>query len=261
MLPHRRFVTALSSFVALALVACTGGASPTPSPSPSPLPTPSPSSSPGPAFSIDVSPPELPVEIRLVLPGEESSFLVRVADLAPGAGAVVISATAVGAEVTRIMQPTAEKPVGEVWFVADPTTEETTGSVTITAGCGGSTTTVERTFRVFPMADERGQDATPHFERWIAWLAATHPELGIDESTEWQPQFVSTLLVVSHYAYYSDEWELTVAWHNMIPPDDWSEIHLRHRGVDLSPSLAFRQDSVTDGTAPRAVDPPEVAVR
>jgi hypothetical protein len=111
------------------------------------------------------------------------------------------------------------------------------------------------------MADERAADAQPHVERWIAWLAESHPELGITESTQWQPEFVSTLLVVSKYAYYSDEWELTVTWHNMIAPDDWSEIHLRQRGIDVTPSLAFRQDSMSGATEPHAVTPPDVVVR
>lgn len=75
-------------------------------------------------------------------------------------------------------------------------------------------------------------------------LAAKHPELGITAKTEWTPRFVSTLLVVSQYAYYSDEWELTVAWHDMIPPHDWTDIHLRHRGTEAVPGLAFRQDSI-----------------
>lgn len=257
MLPRSRPFTGLSVVVALALVACTAGQSP----SPSSLPSSPPSPSPGPTFTVEVSPPELPVEVRMLIPGQPSSFLVRVSDIASVAGSVVINATAVGAEVTEIIQPTADAPVGEVWVVPEAATQETTGSVTITASLGATTMTVERTFGVFPMADERAHDAQPHFERWIAWLIEQHPELAIVESTEWQPVFVSTLLVVSHYAYYSDEWELTVAWHNMIPPDDWSEIHLRRRGVDLAPSLAFRQDSVTNGTVPRAVDPPEVVVR
>jgi len=259
MTPRTRISLGLSIIVALSLVACTGAVNPSPSPSPSPPPRPSPP--PGEAFTIDVSPPELPLEIRLLLPGEASSFLVKVAELAYGSSPVVISATAEGATVTKVIQPTNEKPVGEVWIVPDPTTAETTGTLAITASSGATVTTVERTFGVFPMADERGHDAQPYFERWIAWLAAAHPELGIDESTDWQPHFVSTLLVVSHYAYVSDEWELTVAWHNMIPPDDWTEIHLRRRGVDLTPSLAFRQDSVADGTEPHAVAPPEVVVR
>ena len=54
---------------------------------------------------------------------------------------------------------------------------------------------------------------------------------------------------------------MTVAWHNMIPPDDWSEIHLRRRGVDVAPSIAWRQDSVDGATEPREVEPPEVVVR
>ncbi len=73
--------------------------------------------------------------------------------------------------------------------------------------------------------------------------------------------FVSTLLVVSHHAYYSDAWEMTVAWHVMIPPYDWTEIHLRQRGTEARPSLAFRIDSFSGKTSPHAVEPPEVVVR
>lgn len=54
---------------------------------------------------------------------------------------------------------------------------------------------------------------------------------------------------------------MTVAWHNMIPPDDWTEVHLRKRGVDTAPSLAFRIKSVKGATAPHVVAPPEAVVR
>ena len=72
---------------------------------------------------------------------------------------------------------------------------------------------------------------------------------------------MSILLVVSHYAWWSDEWEMTIAWHNMIAPYDWSEVCLRHRGTESSPSLAFKVDSVSGGTEPYAIEPPEVVVR
>jgi hypothetical protein len=121
--------------------------------------------------------------------------------------------------------------------------------------------TVERSLPIFPMADERAQDAQPYFERWVAWLASAHPELGITPATDWEPVFVSTLLVVSHYSYYSDEWELSVAWHNMIAPHDWSEIYLRRRGSESAPSLAFKIDSWSANTAPYAVTPPPELVR
>jgi hypothetical protein len=54
---------------------------------------------------------------------------------------------------------------------------------------------------------------------------------------------------------------MTIAWHNMIAPYDWSEVHLRHRGTESAPSLAFRIDSVSGATPPHAVEPPEVVVR
>jgi hypothetical protein len=236
------------------LAACSAAGT---SPSPSPLPSPSP----GADFTIDVIPPEDPPEVRMAIPGQKVCFLV-VVNTADTSTPVTISATATKAKVTLI-QPAelAVGVVGEVWVVPDASSSEATASVTITGTRGGVTKTVERSLPIFPMEDERAADAQPYFEYWVAWLAAEHPELGITADTTWDPTFVSTLLVVSHYAYWSEDWELTIAWHVMMPPDDWSEIHLRHRGTESAPSLAFRMDSWTNKTEPHAVTPPEVVVR
>jgi hypothetical protein len=245
---------------ALAVGACgsSGG------PSPSPAPTPPPDSSPSPAadFAIDVSPPDEPSASRMAIPGSRYCFLVVVTGPAGGTTPVDVTATAEKATVLDVT-PASLAPgvVGEVCVAAESTDVETTGSVTITASRGGSTTTVTRSLPVFPMADERAADARPHFERWVAWLAAEHPEYGITADAPYEPVFVSTLLVVSHYSYWFEDWEMTVAWHNMIPPADWSEVHLRRRGGDIAPSIAYRQDSVAGGTEPREVAPPEVVVR
>jgi hypothetical protein len=245
---------------ALALGAC--GSSTSPSPSPTPTAPPDPSPSPAADFAIDVSPPDEPAASRMAIPGSRYCFLVLVTDPAGGTTAVDITATADKAAILDIT-PASLAPgvVGEVCVAADPTDVETTGSVTITASRGGMTTTVTRSLPVFPMADERAADARPHFERWVAWLAAEHPELGVTAGAPYEPVFVSTLLVVSHYSYWFEDWEMTVAWHNMIAPDDWSEVHLRRRGVDVAPSIAYRQDSASGGTEPREVEPPEVVVR
>jgi hypothetical protein len=204
----------------------------------------------------------VPPEVRTAIPGQHVSFLVVVTDTSPTPSPVTITATATGAQVLAI-EPAELLPgvVGEVWVVPDPSTVETRASVTITAVRGSISKTETRSLPVFPMLDERGGDAQPYFERWVAWLAAEHPELGITADTEWDPQFVSILLVVSHYAWFSDDWEMTIAWHNMIPPYDWTEAHLRRRGVDVRPSLAFRIDSVAGVTEPHAITPPEVVVR
>jgi hypothetical protein len=236
------------------LAACSAAGT---SPSPSPLPSPTA----GADFTIDVIPPEDPPEVRMAIPGQKVCFLV-VLNTADTVSPVTISASAEKATVAAI-EPVELKAgvVGEVWVVPDAATTETTASVTITATRAGVTKTIERSLPIFPMADERAADAQPYFEHWVAWLTAEHPELGITDDTVWEPEFVSTLLVVSHYSYWSADWELTLAWHVMMPPDDWSEIHLRHRGTESAPSLAFRMDSWTNKTEPHAVEPPEVVVR
>lgn len=256
--------------LALALTACTGSASPSPSLSPhtpppdvSPQPTPEPSPSPADAdLGLVVLPPEDPPEVRMAIPGQRVCFLVVLGDASGSTGPVTVAATATGASIESI-EPVDLSPgiVGEVWVVPDPSTTETTASVVITASRDGAVQTETRSLPVFPMADERGADAQPHFERWVAWLATEHPELGITAETAWDPEFVSTLLVVSHYAYWSDEWEMTIAWHNMIAPYDWTEVYLRQRGTETAPSLAFKVDSVSGATEPYAIEPPEVVVR
>jgi hypothetical protein len=258
-----RTIHCLSLLLVLALAGCSAAATPSPSPSPTPLPSSPPTPSPTPAaeISLDVQPPEAPPEIRVAIPGSRYCFLV-VADAGTTAGPVTISATARKAKVVEILP--VELPagtVGEVCVVADATTTETTGSVVITATREGAEKSVTRSLKVFPMLDERAADAQPYFDLWVSRLAAAHPELGITADTAWEPVFVSTLLVVSHYSYWSEEWEMTVAWHNMIPPYDWTEVHLRRRGVDTAPSLAFKIDSVSGATAPYAVEPPEAVVR
>lgn len=236
--------------IALLVSACDAGSSASPSPSAA-------------SFSVEVVPPETPVEVRAAIPGQKTCFLVTVSDEA-GGGPVTVSATASGATVDRIA-PTdlAIGEVGEVWLTTDPTiTTDTTASVSITVTRDGASQTVDRSILVMPMSGEgREAEGQPYFEYWVAWLEAEHPELGISADTEWEPMFVSTLLIVSKMAYYADEWEMVVQWHVMIPPSDFSEIYLRRRGTESRPSLAFKLDSFQDGTPPYAIEPPEVVIR
>jgi hypothetical protein len=241
--------TALSALAASALiVACTAGSQPSPTPAAD--------------FTLQVLPVEEPVEARVAIPGERVAFLVTVSDEGSGAGPVTISATAEGASVADIRNPQLEPgTVGEVWVVPEASSVDATATVEVTATRGDVEHAERRTIAIMPMADERAADAQPHFERWVAWLADNQPELGITRDTEWQPTFVSTFLVVSHYAYWSPEWEMVVSWHNMIPPDDWSEIYLRRRDTETAPSLAFRQDSMAGATEPHSVEPPAEVLR
>jgi len=232
-------------------------ASPTPSPTPSPTASPTPNAE----FTIDVYPAQDPPEARVAIPGEKVSLLVVITS--PGTNdAVAISATASGAKITD-MSPAQLKPgvVGEVWLVPDATTVDAVDSPTITAKRCGTTKTVDRTIMIMPMVDERAADAQPYFDMWIDYLSKSHLELGITKTTKWDATFVSTFLVVSHYAYYSDEWEMKIAWHNMIAPYDRTEIYLRRRGTEWKPSLDFKIDSVSGKTAAPQGDLPGAIMR
>ena len=93
-------------------------------------------------------------------------------------------------------------------------------------------------------------------------LAENHPELGITEDTAWNGTMVSPVwLIVSHYLFFSDEWEAHIYWHVMIPPHDWAKIDLRHRFDELAPSYAFEISSLDAGSEPIAIEVPETVWR
>jgi hypothetical protein len=206
---------------------------------------------------LSVYPAEDPVEARVAIPGEKIVFLVVVNGDRP----VNISTklTGTGNGTVSLPGPLAPGVVGEVALVTDQA--DGTLSLTIRADDGQHKVAETRTVQMTDMADERAADAQPYFELWSGWLQANRPDLGITSDTQWDPEFVSTFLVVSHYAYWSDDWEMVVAWHNMIPPDDWTDVFLRRRGVDTTYTIGYRMDSVSAQTAPHPNDLPDVLIR
>jgi hypothetical protein len=99
-------------------------------------------------------------------------------------------------------------------------------------------------------------------------IARDHPELGIgpaDLATLEGRVVAPRLLVVSHYAFFSERYELGLSWHIMIAPDDWTELYVRQLD-QLAPSLAFKIGSwstaLNGGSlSVGQVDPPVEVVR
>jgi hypothetical protein len=231
----------------LLLAACGDGVSPAPSVD---------------SFSIDVIPAEEPTAVRTTVPGQQEIFLVT-ADPREGTGPITITATA---ELARILEiePALLTPgeVVEVTVVPDEVGHDVTGSVTITGARDGRLSVVERSLPIWAEDDGRAEDAARIRDLFVPWIVAEHPELGIDGTTEWigtivQPQ----ILVVSHYLYLTDEWEMGIEWHVMMPPDDWARMYLRHRYDESAPTIAAVISTVLDGAAPEAADPPEAVFR
>ena len=85
------------------------------------------------------------------------------------------------------------------------------------------------------------------------------PEFGIDTETQWTGTIVKPhILVVSHYLFFSEDWELGVMWHHMIPPYDWAQIYLRRRYIQFHPRYAFEISSLSADPEeePFPVEPP-----
>jgi hypothetical protein len=233
-------------------------------PSRQPQPTATPTSAPTDLMAVTVLPAEEPPEARPAIPGERVCFLVLVDDRDTQDGEITFAATGDGVTIESVPQTVpAPGEVAELWVTIGPHegTSEKIANVELTVTHGGADPVdwVEtRSIIVFPETDHRAQIAEQYFDFWIDWLASERPELGIDETTEWESTFVSMLLIVSKYAYWSEEWEMVVAWHEMIPPDDFTEVYLRRRDSEAGYSLAFRQDSFSGSSAVHEITPSDL---
>ena len=73
---------------------------------------------------------------------------------------------------------------------------------------------------------------------FVDYLSVNRQEFGINESTQWTPICNDAgILIVGHYLFKSDDWELELDWHVMIQPYDWGRVYLRHR-ADVAPCWA-----------------------
>ena len=83
-------------------------------------------------------------------------------------------------------------------------------------------------------------------DEFIDWLEINHPEFG-SFSTANSFAYITypAHLVVEHWTFLYDEWEMRICYHVMIPPYDWSMIWLRPRG-EIDAIFSAKRES--DGT-------------
>ena len=213
-------------------------------------------SPPTPEFSINVVPEQLNGDS---IAGQHCLFLVTIADEGQESQLPVhIAATAPGAEVVVYKEDIFEGEVAEVVVIPAQSSIGTTIDVTITGNRGSSSDEKTVSFEVAEGEDDRQEYAEELLDRFVSWLATNHTELGITDDTAWNGTMVSPVwLVVSHYLFFSEEWEVHLSWHITVPPDDWARIDLRHRFDELEPSYAFEISSVNATSEPVPIEPPE----
>jgi hypothetical protein len=219
-------------------------------------------------FHLNVIP-ETPEQIdgvdifKLSIPGQRFVFLVTITDEGQeGELPVRISAEAAGAEVVVYQEDIFEGEVAEVVVIPAQAGIGATIEVTITGNRGSERDEQVVIFEVAEGEDDRQEYAQELLDRFVSWLATNHPELGITEDTAWDGTTVSPIwLVVSHYLFFSEEWEAHISWHVMIAPHDWAKIDLRHRFDELEPSYAFEISSLDAASEPVPVEVPEAVWR
>ncbi len=196
--------------------------------------------------------------------GQRVVLLVTVAESgsAPDARAVKLTASAPNSSVSVSPELISAGQVGEVAVI--PGVEAVGGNVTVTVSGERDGLVQSRTlqFTVLPGENTDAGYAVQLRERFVAWLQASHPELGITNGTQWLGTVVSPhWLVVSHWLFFSKDWEVHLYWHVMIPPHDWARIDLRQRFTELAPSLSFEISSLNAGLTPVPIAAPETAWR
>ncbi|MDX1797187.1 MAG: hypothetical protein R3255_00925 [Candidatus Lokiarchaeia archaeon] len=94
-------------------------------------------------------------------------------------------------------------------------------------------------------------------DEFVDYLSSNHTNFSINESTIWE-EFGSApqILVVEHYLFRSEYWEMELAKHATIAPHDWVEIYLRPRS-SLFPNWSGHINSWSSGNYTIIeVDPP-----
>jgi hypothetical protein len=131
-------------------------------------------------------------------------------------------------------------------------------TVTIQGVRDGEKQTKTVTFEVIPeeyREETLGPEAANIRRNFTQWLSTNHPELDITNETLWTGTVVNPkVLVVMHYMFLSEEWEMYVTWHVMIPPYDWARICLRQRYNQTAPTYAFEIFSIQEHAQPQAIE-------
>ncbi|KON30739.1 hypothetical protein AC480_00415 [miscellaneous Crenarchaeota group archaeon SMTZ1-55] len=178
-----------------------------------------------------------------------------------GYGAAVnISATESSGMATITVHPQTIRPgyVAEITVIPSTASVNQTLIVTFTGERGGLKHTETMTVEVIMGEDGLGPHAIVMRDQFVPWLALNHPDLSITNETTWIGSIVNPrILVVMHYLFFSEDWELYVTWHVTIPPHDWTRIYLRPRFTESRPSYAFEISSVQGHDAPHAIEVPE----
>jgi hypothetical protein len=190
------------------------------------------------AFDLSTS----PEFVNMVIPGRRPLALVTATG--EGGDTIQLDATAAveGAIVELLPTEIAPGDVAEIWVQLPEVAEETPLQVTVTGTRGSDERSVTVDATAMPGSDDLEPIALDIAAVFLAELADERDALPATAADLEGGTPVGGLLVVSHYAWFTDTAEIGLAWHVMVAPDDWAELTIRPRD-QLAPTQAYRLSS------------------
>lgn len=206
-----------------------------------------------------------PEFVNRLIPGHRPLALVTVTG--EGTGTIRFTAVTSVDGAAADVRPADISPggVAEIWVDLPLVTADVPFTVTIT----GTRDDLERTVTVdataVPGVDDLEAAALDIAGVFVDELAGSVDALPPTTAGLVNGTPVAGLLVVTHYAWFTDEAEIGLAWHIMVAPDDWAELTIRPRD-QLAPTEAYRLTSWSTALAGGEVaidviDPPPEVVR
>lgn len=194
----------------------------------------------GDGFELAVS----PREFFPVIPGQ--LFVVLVSPTG-GEAPVAVEASATGAAtVEPEVLSVGPGEVDEFTLIADA--DDVGSTVTLDLTAERDAAQVMRTLKVEVVEwDDTIQPLAIELrERFVSYLETQMPELGISGDTEWTPTITKPqILVVMHYLFFSEDWEMGIMWHVTVPENAWSRMYLRPRD-QMQPTQGLEIPSYLD---------------
>lgn len=201
---------------------------------------------------------ELAVAPAKYFPITPGQWFVVVVSPSGGNGTVEVTASVAGdATVEPASTSVSPGDVAEFTLVASQESVGSTLDLQLTAVRGEHRQSRTLPIEVVEWSDDIRPLATELRDRFVAYLETERPELGITSTTKWTPTITKPqILVVMHYLFFSEDWEMGVMWHVTVPEHAWSRMYLRPR-AEFSPTLGLEIPSYLDPEAlPTPFEPP-----
>lgn len=208
------------------------------------------------ATTLEVS--RSPEFVNRLIPGERPLALVEVSGDGQAGPVELVGESSVAGMSVRVEPSSVDVgEVAEVWVEVPEVDQDVPFSVTVVASRGDEEASVAIDATAVPGVDDVADTAGQIAQVFLDAVAAEVPGLpaSADDLPGGTP--VAGLLVVTHYAWFTPEYEVGLAWHIMVAPDDFAELYVRPRD-GLTPTRAFRLGSWSTALAGGAVDVREI---